>query len=164
MFIAMLCCCSAIKVGIAVMKATTTFVGQNMRIIFLPLISYVLITVWGLLWFFGGLYLYTIGYAHPRDGFEFTTEIAWDRNTKPAIVYYILGLFWVTAFIVGCTQFVIAAAACIWYFTQGSDAKPDSIGTGIKWLLKYHLGTIAFGSCIIAIVQTIRAIFEYYRR
>lgn len=73
-------------------------------------------------------------------------------------------MFWIIAFIVGCTQFIIAAAAAIWYFTQGSDASPDTVGTGMKWLFKYHLGTIAFGSCIIAICQTIRTIFEYYRR
>ena len=163
-FLFMLCCCGAIKLGIAVMKASAKFIGQNLRIMLLPIFSYVFITVWGLLWFFGGLYLYTIGYAAPRKGFEFSTEIMWDKHTKPAIVYYIMGFFWVTAFILGCTQFIIAAAAAIWYFTQGSDAKPDCVGTGFKWLLKYHLGTIAFGSCIIAIVQTIRVIFEYYRR
>lgn len=78
MFLFMLCCCSAIKIGIAVMKATSQFVAKNMRILLLPLISYVFMTVWGMLWFFGGLYLYTVGYAHPRDGFEFSTEIAWD--------------------------------------------------------------------------------------
>lgn len=163
-FLFMICCCGAIKLGVAVMKASAKFVGENLRIMFLPLFSYIFITVWALLWFLGGLYLYTVGYAAPRENFEFSTEIMWDKNTKPAIVYYILGFFWITAFILGCTQFIIAAAACIWYFAQGSDVKPDCVGTGMKWLFKYHMGTIAFGSFIIAIVQTIRVIFEYYRR
>ncbi len=34
---------------------------------------------------------------------------------------------------------------------------------GVKWILRYHLGSIALGSAIIAIVQMIRIIFEYYR-
>ncbi|MFO0117581.1 MAG: hypothetical protein ACK521_08200 [bacterium] len=46
----------------------------------------------------------------------FATEIIWDKYTKPIIVYYILGAFWLTAFIIGCTQFIIAAAAVMWYF------------------------------------------------
>jgi hypothetical protein len=108
--------------------------------------------------------MYTVGYAAPRNGFEFSTEIMWDKYTKPIIVYYILGAFWLTAFFIGCTQFVIAAAAVMWYFDQGSDKKADCVGTGIKWLFRYHLGTIALGSMIIAICQTIRVIFEYYRR
>jgi hypothetical protein len=75
----------------------------------------------------------------------------WDKATKPVIVYYIFGLFWVNSFIIGMTQFIIAAAAVIWYFDQGSDKKTDCVGTGIKWVWRYHLGTIAFGSMIIAI-------------
>lgn len=31
------------------------------------------------------------------------------------------------------------------------------------WIIRYHLGTIAFGSFLIAVVQLIRIIFEYYR-
>lgn len=34
----------------------------------------------------------------------------------------------------------------------------------VKWILVYHLGSIAFGSFIIAVVQFIRIIFEYYRQ
>jgi len=162
--IAMFCCCSAIKIGIAVMKATSKFVAGNLRIFLIPLSSYIFLALWGGLWCLGGLWLYTCGYAHPREGFEFSTEIMWDKATKPVIVYYIFGLFWVNSFIIGMTQFIIAAAAVIWYFDQGSDKKTDCVGTGIKWVWRYHLGTIALGSMIIAICQTIRAIFEYYRR
>jgi hypothetical protein len=35
---------------------------------------------------------------------------------------------------------------------------------GFKWILRYHFGSIAFGSFIIALVQFIRIIFEYYRK
>jgi len=34
----------------------------------------------------------------------------------------------------------------------------------MKWILIYHMGSIAFGSFIIALVQFIRIIFEYYRK
>lgn len=100
----MLCCCGAIKVGIAVMKATAKFVADNLRIFILPFVSYVLTFVWCLLWFFGGLYLYTVGYPAQRKApLGFTTEIMWDDATKPVIVYYILGLFWVNAFLIGAS-------------------------------------------------------------
>jgi hypothetical protein len=159
-----LCCCNAIRVGIAVMKTTAKFIAENMRIFFLPAISYVFIFVWCLLWFFGALYIYTIGYAVPRKNFEFMTEMMWDEYQKAIVTYYILGFFWINAFLIGCTQFIIAAAAAIWYFQSGSDKKSDTVATGIKWLFRYHLGSIALGSMIIAICQTIRVIFEYYRK
>jgi choline transporter-like protein 2/4/5 len=34
----------------------------------------------------------------------------------------------------------------------------------IKWLMAYHLGSIAFGALCIAICQMIRFLFEYYRK
>ena len=162
--IAMCCCCSAIKLGIAVMKATSKFVAENLRIYILPFTSFITLFIWLGLWSMGGLWLWTVGYAAPRKGFEFSTEIMWDPYTKPILVYYVLGFFWVNAFVIGVTQFIIAAAAVIWYFDQGSDKKQDCVGTGIRWVWRYHLGTIALGAMIIAICQTIRVVFEYYRR
>lgn len=54
--------------------------------------------------------------------------------------------------------------ACIWYFEVNSDSKGrKAMGKATKWLFRYHLGSIAFGSFIIAICQMIRLIFEYYR-
>lgn len=80
-------------------------------------------------------------------------------------MYHLFGGLWVNAFLIGCFQFLVAAACCIWYFTHTSDtAGKGSICIGIKWILVYHLGSIAFGSCIIAIVQFIRIIFEYYKK
>lgn len=35
---------------------------------------------------------------------------------------------------------------------------------GTKWLFRYHVGSIAFGSFIIAVMQMIKLMFEYIRR
>ena len=102
-FIAMCCCCGAIKVGIAVMKATAKFIGENLRIFLLPFSSYVILFIWLGLWGLGGLYLWTVGYSSPRVGYEFSTEIVWDKYTKYVLIYYVFGLFWVNAFVVGMT-------------------------------------------------------------
>lgn len=34
---------------------------------------------------------------------------------------------------------------------------------GFWWVIRYHMGSIAFGAFLIALVQFIRIIFEYYR-
>lgn len=80
-------------------------------------------------------------------------------------LYHLFGLFWVNSFIIGCTQFIIGASAVIWYFECNTDTKGrGTVGRGLKWCFRYHLGSIAFGSALIAICQIIRAAFEYYRR
>ena len=74
-------------------------------------------------------------------------------------------LFWINAFVMGMCQFIIAASACIWYFEVNSDTGgKGTVGRGIYWAFRYHMGSIAFGAAIIAICQTIRVVFEYYRR
>jgi hypothetical protein len=36
------------------------------------------------------------------------------------------------------------------------------MSTGFYWVFRYHLGSIAFGAFLIALIQIIRIIFEYY--
>ena len=71
------------------------------------------------------------------------------------------------SFIIGCAQFIIAATTCIWYFAQGGsadDKSKASLRIGFRWIFKYHMGSIAFGALIIAIMQMIKLAFEYFRK
>lgn len=47
-------------------------------------------------------------------------------------------------------QFIIMGAVCFWFFNK--DKKDGALGKSIGILLKYHLGTVAFGSLLIAIL------------
>jgi hypothetical protein len=60
---------------------------------------------------------------------------------------------------------MISASCAIWYFTSTSDSNGSgSLSRGLWWVLRYHLGSIAFGSFLIALIQFIRIIFEYYKK
>jgi hypothetical protein len=62
-------------------------------------------------------------------------------------------------------MFVIAATCGQWYFSCKSDASGSgSTIKSIYWVYRYHLGSLAFGSFLIALVQFIRIIFEYYKK
>lgn len=79
-------------------------------------------------------------------------------------LYTLFGYLWMNAFLIGIAQFVISAAAAMWYFTSTSDSNGSgSTIKGFYWAFRYHLGSIAFGSFLIALVQFIRLIFEYYK-
>ena len=75
--------------------------------------------------------------------------------------------FWIAAFIMAINEFVIIVAAITWYYSDKD--KPDDDGipgdsdvsVGMWWSIRYHAGTLAAGSLILAIVWMIRAIFEY---
>ena len=63
-------------------------------------------------------------------------------------------------------QFVIASTACIWYFEQ-SDLIPEKtlspVCKSFYRAFRYHLGSLAFGSLLVAIVQFMIVILEYIK-
>ena len=139
---------------------------DNLRIFLLPLGSYIVIAVWCVFWIGGAAAIFSIGNPEPReDGFPFLTEIKWTSTTRYAFFYDVFGLFWVTAFIIGTTQFIIGCSACLWYFEKESPSKGQgTVGKAFWWAYRYHLGSVAFGSFLIAVCQMIRFLFEYYRK
>jgi len=148
---AVCCCWGAIKLGIAVYKTTAQYVAANLRIFLLPLVSYLACVIFFGAWVWGYVYLWSIGNPEPRDDYPFLTEVKWDYKIRYAMWYQLFMLFWCNAFIIGVTQFIIGASACIWYFEANSDTGGrGAVGRGLSWAMKYHLGSVAFGSAIIA--------------
>ena len=116
-------------------------------------------------WLVSLVYVFSVGTPVPREDYPFITEVKWEDNTRYTVLYQIFMMFWMNAFIMGVSQFIIAASACIWYFEVESDTQgAGCVGRAIRWAWRYHLGSIAFGSFVIAVCQMIRFLFEYYRR
>jgi solute carrier family 44 (choline transporter-like protein), member 2/4/5 len=136
-----------------------------MHIFILPALSSLAQCIFFLIWLSAGVFIFSVGNPEPRAMYPFVTEIMWYDETKGVLLYYLFGLFWVNAFIVGCTQYIIGGSTCIWYFSYGDDSKgKHTVRKAIKWLLRYNWASIAFGSAVIAICQMIRVLFEYYRK
>ena len=165
-FLCVVCCWSAIRIGIAVYQTTANYISSNLRIFLLPIITYIFALLWFCVWLVSFIFIFSIGEPVQREPpYSFLTEIKWEDNTRYMVLYQLFMLFWINAFIMGLCQFMIAGAACIWYFEVNSDTGgKGAVGRAMWWAFRYHMGSIAFGACIIAICQLIRAVFEYYRR
>lgn len=160
-----LCCCSRIQLAVAIMKVTSSFIYRTPTIIILPILFLILVCAWIVGWTFLAIWIMSVGEPKARPApLQFLTTVEWNEQTRYIFLYHLFGGLWVNAFLIGCFQFIVAAACAIWYFSHTSDtAGSGSVCQGIKWILRYHLGSIAFGSFIIALVEFIRIIFEYYR-
>ncbi|XP_012547944.1 CTL-like protein 2 isoform X1 [Bombyx mandarina] len=85
----------------------------------------------------------------------------------PQIILYLhlanfLGFFWTMFFITGITDMILASTFATWYWTfHKSDLPFFTLTRGAYRTIRYHTGTVAFGSLIIAIVRVIRVILEY---
>ena len=79
--------------------------------------------------------------------------------------YMVFIYFWSSEFIIALGQIILALAVSTWYFTRDKGKIGNST---VVWSFRqgafYHWGTAAFGSLIIAIIKTIRAVIKYIQK
>jgi len=76
--------------------------------------------------------------------------------------FNIFAIFWGLFFVSALGQMVLAGTFATWYWTfNKSDVPFFTVTASIGRTFRYHLGTLAFGSLILAICRIIRVILEY---
>lgn len=75
--------------------------------------------------------------------------------------YHVVALVWISEFILGCQQMVIAGAVAAWYFTRDRNSVRCPIGHSIYRLIMYHVGSVALGAFLITIFKIPRMILTY---
>lgn len=147
------------------MEAASEFVSQNIRIVSLPIIAYLVCIPFMVYWTISAVYLYSIGEPEFQKD-SLVANIKWSDSTNYMMWYFLFGLFWVVAFFICLQQFIIAAMTCMWYFSgQGAEMSDQpgevSMCMALRWGVWYHCGSIAFGAFLIAVITMIRVVFEY---
>uniref|UniRef100_A0A182NLI3 Choline transporter-like protein n=1 Tax=Anopheles dirus TaxID=7168 RepID=A0A182NLI3_9DIPT len=74
--------------------------------------------------------------------------------------YNLFAFLWFCQFVIGCQHMVIAGAVAGWFFTRNKANLGSPIGRSYCNLLRYHLGTVALGSFVIALVQLLRTLLK----
>ena len=81
--------------------------------------------------------------------------------------YMLFGFIWITFFLVSCNEFVVIVSAITWYYSDKTVPDDDGIPgdsdvrIGFWWTIRYHMGSLAFGSFLLTVVWIIKVIFEY---
>ncbi|NP_001153105.1 choline transporter-like protein 1 isoform B [Mus musculus] len=76
--------------------------------------------------------------------------------------YHVVGLIWISEFILACQQMTVAGAVVTYYFTRDKRNLPFTpILASVNRLIRYHLGTVAKGSFIITLVKIPRMVLMY---
>ncbi|XP_018804709.1 PREDICTED: CTL-like protein 2 isoform X1 [Bactrocera latifrons] len=79
-----------------------------------------------------------------------------------SICYNVFGFFWLTFFIAAFSDMVLALTFATWYWTFRKREVPFfTLGRAFRQTIFYHLGTLAFGSLILAVCRMIRVALEY---
>lgn len=76
--------------------------------------------------------------------------------------FHLVGLVWVTQFLLACQQMTVAGAVVTYYFSRDKSRLPATpILSSMLRLLRFHLGTVAKGSFIITLVKVPRLLLLY---
>lgn len=96
------------------------------------------------------------------------TFVKYTKNKDYSWMQFInvFGLYWGTFFFSAFAELVLAGVFSQWYWTmnKNKDIPNCVLGMAMWNATVFHLGTIAFGSLLIAIIRMIRTILEYVER
>eukprot|EP00002_Diphylleia_rotans_P013264 TRINITY_DN2588_c0_g1_i1.p1 TRINITY_DN2588_c0_g1~~TRINITY_DN2588_c0_g1_i1.p1 ORF type:complete len:618 (-),score=154.63 TRINITY_DN2588_c0_g1_i1:157-2010(-) len=146
-----------INFSIGIIKEATRAVSAVPGVVIFPFFVSTALSAFIVYWIYVALYLASAGEFNEDE-----QEYEQSDDLKRAMVYHLFGLLWIVAFIIAVGQTTLAITFSTWYWTAEPKNLPSALITRSLWMtLKYHTGSVAFGSLILAIVQMIRIIFEY---
>lgn len=93
-------------------------------------------------------------------------SMQWEDTTIYMGLYHLFGFLWTTQFIFGFGYVVLAAAIGHYYWYRGDSSLMPSrpVLKSMRLAMFYHLGSIALGSLIIAVIQFVRLLLNYLDR
>ena len=162
-FLGMIFSVGSITLAIAVLKSSALFIFDNPLVILTPLFHALLMVVHILFGLIVLFYLWSIGTEKPRGNSPFASY-DWDEKTTWIGIFHIFSFLWNLAFIKYLSVFIVGCVCSIWYFNKGRDEVNlfrFPILTAYWWTFRYHLGSLAFASFIMAIIWTIQLIMAY---
>ncbi|XP_014114296.1 PREDICTED: choline transporter-like protein 1 isoform X4 [Pseudopodoces humilis] len=129
-------------------------------LVFQPFWTFFVLILFWTYWITVLLFLGTTGSPVPNE--EGFVEFRMAGPLKYMWWYHVVGLIWISEFILACQQMTVAGAVVTYYFTREKRNLPFTpILASVNRLVCYHLGTVAKGSFIITLVKIPRMILMY---
>uniref|UniRef100_A0A1B6CV87 Choline transporter-like protein n=1 Tax=Clastoptera arizonana TaxID=38151 RepID=A0A1B6CV87_9HEMI len=124
-------------------------------LLFLPVVTFLVLTVVVVMWFVFEFLIESSGFLQrvPDNDYLYYKK---DTIMKIARWYNLLAAFWFIQFCIGCQHMVIAGAVATWFFTRDKTRLASPITKSFSNMVQFHLGSVAFGSLLIALIQFAR--------
>jgi choline transporter-like protein 2/4/5 len=154
-----------IRIAVACMKVASQAVGVMPSILLFPFATYAMLLALVAWWVIVTAFLYSTGDIEENTlGTGYT--VSWNETIQYMGVYHLFGLLWTNQFIVGFGYCVIAGAIANFYWCKGDKSKIPlaPVLSSAKRTVRYHVGSIALGAFIVAVIQMVRIILEYIDR
>ncbi|KAJ5070970.1 choline transporter-like protein [Anaeramoeba ignava] len=157
-----------IMLAIALIKEAVSAVRAMPTIFFFPFITFLMLLALYAYWIAVASFLMSSGKPKAKydDGLaQYYLDYENTTAMNYLTIYHFFGLLWGTMVIIAITESTIAGAISSWYWTRDKHNLPPSpIKSAFKRMLRYHLGSLAYGALLLSIVRMIRYTIEVIQR
>lgn len=161
-FLMILCCCARIQLAVVVTQEASKAIGSMLiQLLLWPLIPFIFIVI--LLVYFVAVAMYAVTTEKPAYENSIFKGYEADNVMRGLLIYHLLGLLWTLNWIIGISQVTMSGAIADWYWSvSGKNMKAFPVIRSFGRAIRYHAGSVAFGSLILGIVQLLRLIVLYF--
>jgi hypothetical protein len=124
--VALMCLWKSLQISIAVLEAASDFVSSNLRIMFVPVVFFILNAIIFVCWLASLIYIFSVGDIDNGPIGSQSKVVKWSKTTRSCVYFVGFGILWIFSFMIACAQFIIIAACSNWYFSHGSDFRRKS--------------------------------------
>jgi len=155
------CFCNSIRLAAAVIEVAVDVMWEMPTLLVLPGCKSVVKAFSYLLLMYGFLVVWTVADI-TTFGDGLYRHFTHDALQWCYIVSYCFCMFWILAFLTALYQFTVAFAVQEYYFDEDVNCcGVSSILKGALYGCTLHVGSIAFGSAIVAIIETLDKILQF---
>ncbi len=152
-----------IRKAIGIIQEASKAVALMPTIVGLPITFGAAFLLFFAYWILVAVFLWSSGTSNIQ---RLAVRYTLDYYSQAIFAYHIFGLFWISAFLLYWEYAIIAGSIATWYFRR--DKRMSIVGSpiiraAVRTTL-CHLGSIAFGSLIVAVIQMMRYLFERTQR
>lgn len=166
----LLCNQHSLRVSIRIIEVAGDFVADTKRVLIVPILFFSMAVVATAVWAAGYVCVASLGTFYVESQALQLKSVENSDMINYVLWAMIFGYFWIIAFILACNEFIIIVSTATWYFSDKTVPDDDGIDgeaevyKGFYWLFRYHFGSLALGSLLIAIVWMVRFVFEYFSK
>ncbi|KAG3113456.1 hypothetical protein PI124_g7606 [Phytophthora idaei] len=169
-----------IRIAVGIVKEASRALQSLPLLVLFPIIPFVMLLILFAYAAIVGAYIYSSGemqlasladelaeQAGQNVTVEATTtlsKVSPDQTMKLLVAYHFFGFLWTAQLINAISMCTIAGAVSRYYWSRNKTSEEMGrfpVFTSFKNCFRYHFGSLAFGSFIIAVVQFIRAALLY---
>jgi len=157
-----------IKLSIGIIKVVSRVFGEVPMLFLFPILLYSMLLLWWAYIIFGGTVLFGAGKFVPKNLTSTDPghiDFEYDPTIKTFSYIHLVGFLWGTAFITALGEMTVAGVFASFYFAKEPRRErmaSSPIFESLIRSLRYHAGSLAFGSLIVTICQLLRLAIEYF--